>query len=107
MNYVCDWSIELPVIVGGRVVGYCPDVDCVLALDERGDLWKVGFREFARATDALIWMHSGAIFDIAATALAHDRDHIMELCEMPGDVRFPPRERPEHSGDEYKPAMSI
>ena len=107
MSYVCDWSLELPVTVGGRVIAYCPDVDCVLALDERGDLFKVGFREFAWPTDALIWMHSGAVFSIAEEALAGNRDHIMELCEISSDVRFQPRERHEYSGDEYKPAMSI
>lgn len=107
MNYVCDWSIELPVTVGGRVVGYCSDIDCILSLDERGDLFKIGFREFGKPKDAPIWMHDGTVFRIGQEALERDRDHIMELCEMPGDVRFPPRERPEHSGDEYKPAMSI
>ena len=107
MTSQCDWSVELPVTVGGHVVGYCPDVDCVLALDERGDLFKVGFREFARPTDALIWMHSGAIFDIANLALTHNRAHIMELCEIPSDVRHPPAEQPQYSGKEYKPAMSI
>ena len=50
MSYVCDWSIELPVIVGGRVVGYCPDVDCVLALDERGRLLVA---EYRRADDTV------------------------------------------------------
>jgi hypothetical protein len=107
MTYQCDWSLELPVSVGGRVVGYCPDIDCILSLDERGDLFKVGFREFGRPTDACVWMHSGAIFDIANIALTHNRDHIMELCEIPSDVRNPPRDCPEYSGDEYKPAMSI
>jgi len=107
MSYVCDWSLELPVTVGGRVVAYCPDVDCILSLDERGDLFKVGFREFAQPTDALIWMHSGAVFCIAQSALESNRDQIMDLCEIASDVRFPPRERPEYSSKEYKPAMSI
>ena len=107
MTYQCDWSIELPVSVGGRVVAYCPDVDCILALDERGDLWKVGFREHARPNEAPVWMHSGAAFRIAQEALAGNRSHIMELCEIPSDVRHPPAERPEYSGDEYKPAMRI
>ncbi len=107
MTYQCDWSIELPVCVGGRIVAYCPDVECILSLDERGDLFKVGFREHGKPKDAPVWLHSGAIFDIANLALVHNRAHIMELCEIPSDVRFPPSERPEFSGDEYKPAMSI
>lgn len=107
MTYQCNWSLELPVTVGGRTVAYCPDVECILSLDERGDLFKVGFREFNTPKDAPIWMHSGTVFRIAQEALEGNRSHIMELCEIPSDVRFPPVERPEFSGDEYKPAMSI
>ena len=103
--YVCDWSLEIPVCVGGQVVTYCPDVDCVLVLDERGDLRKVGFKP--RAGNGLVWVLSGEIFDIANEALAGNRLHIMEICEIPSDVRQPPRDRPEYSGDEYKPAMRI
>ena len=55
MTYQCDWSLEIPVTVGGQVVAYCPDVDCVLALEERGDRVKVGCREYGRPTDALSW----------------------------------------------------
>lgn len=105
MTYQCDWSLELPVTVGGCVIAYCPDVDCVLALDERADLWKVGFKP--DNGDGMVWEFCGLHFDIAKEALARDRAHIMELCEIPSDVRFPPVERPEYSGDEYKPAMSI
>lgn len=103
MTHQCDWSLELPVLVGGRIVSYCPDVECILALDERGDLFKVGFREHGKPKDAPIWMHSGAVFRIAQEALEGNRDHIMELCEIPSDVRFPPVERPEYSGPEYVP----
>lgn len=105
MTYQCDWSLELPVTVGGQIITYCPDVDCVLSLDERGDLFKVGFRPMHGGD--LVWVFSGPIWDIANEALAGDRSHIMELCGIPSDVRHPPRERPEYSGDEYKPAMSI
>lgn len=105
MTYQCDWSLELPVTVGGRIVAYCSDVDCILSLDERGDLFKVGFRPIHGGD--LVWVFSGPIWDIANEALAGDRAHIMELCEIPSDVRNPPRERPEYSGAEYKPAMSI
>jgi hypothetical protein len=105
MTYQCDWSLELPVTVGARVVGYCPDVNCVLALDERGDLRKVGFKP--RAGNALVWVFSGEIFDLGSEALADNRLHIMELCGIPSDVRCPPVERPEYSGAEYVPAMSI
>ena len=105
MTYQCDWSLEIPVHVNGLVVTYCPDVNCVLALDECGDLWKVGFKPLH--LESLEWVFRGEIFDIAAEALDRDRSHIMELARIPSDVRFPPRERPEFSGDEYKPAMSI
>jgi len=105
MTYQCDWSLELPVTVGGRVIAYCPDVDCVLSLDERGDLFKVGFKPVHG--DGMVWVFTGPIWDAANEALAGDRSHIMELCEIPSDVRNPPAERPEYSGDEYKPAMTI
>lgn len=105
MSYVCDWSLELPVTVGGRVIAYCPDVDCVLALDECGDLWKVGFKSWQG--DRLIWAFSGPAFEIAQEALAANRAEIMALCGISSDVRHEPRERPEYSGKEYKPAMSI
>ena len=91
MTYQCDWSLEIPVTVGGRVVAYCPDVDCVLALDERGDLRKVGFKD--RHGHAMVWVFSGEIFDLGNEALARDRSHIMELCGIPSDVRNPPAER--------------
>tara|TARA_R110000868_G_C10774487_1_gene754983 strand:+ start:69 stop:389 length:321 start_codon:yes stop_codon:yes gene_type:complete len=103
MSYVCDWSLELPVIVGGRIVAYCPDIECILALDEKGDLSKVGFREHGKPKDPPVWLHSGTVFRIAHEALANNRDHIMELCEIPSDVRFSPRERPEYTGPEYHP----
>lgn len=105
MTYQCDWSLEFPVIVGGQIITYCPDVDCVLSLDERGDLFKVGFKP--RHGDGMVWTFSGPIWNAANEALAGDRSHIMELCEIPSDVRFPPAERPEYSGDEYRPAMTI
>lgn len=105
MTYQCDWSLEIPVTVGGQVVAYCHDVDCVLALDERGDLRKVGFKP--RHGDALVWVFSGEIFNNAVDELHCNRSHIMELCEIPSDVRNPPAEPHEYSDDEYKPAMSI
>lgn len=105
MTYQCDWSLELPVTVGGTTVAWCPDVDCVLSLDERGDLWKVGFKP--THGDGMVWELCGRHFDIAQQALTHNRSHIMELCEIPSDVRNPPAEPHEYSGDEYKPAMSI
>jgi hypothetical protein len=101
MTYVCDWSLELPVIVGGTTVSWCPDVDCVLALDECGDLWKVGFKPWQG--DAYIWAFAGPAFEIAKAAVAHNRESIMELCEIPSDVRHPPLERPEYTGPEYHP----
>jgi hypothetical protein len=104
MTYQCDWSLELPVTVGGQVITYCPDVDCVLALDERGDLRKVGFKP--RAGNALVWVLSGEIFDLGNEALAGNRSHIMELCGIPSDVRYPPKERPEYSGAEYVPGFN-
>lgn len=105
MSYQCDWSLELPVSVGGRIVSYCPDVDCILSLDERGDLFKVGFREFGKPKDPPVWMHSGTEFRIAQEALERDRHHIMELCEIPSDVRCPPVERPDYTGPEYHPTV--
>ena len=105
MSYVCDWSLELPVTVGGRVIAYCPDVDCILSLDECGDLWKLGFKQWNG--DGLIWAFSGPVFEIANEALAANRAEIMELCGIPSDVRFAPAEQHEYSSAEYKPAMSI
>ena len=105
MAYTCDWSLELPVSVNGTTVAWCPDVECVLALDECGDLWKLGFKPWRG--DRLIWAFSGPAFEIALEALERDRAEIMELCEIPSDVRNPPAEPHDYSGDEYKRAMSI
>lgn len=103
MSYVCDWSFELPVIVGSQVVAYASDVDCVLSLDERGDLWKVGFKPFNG--DGMVWAFTGPAFDVAREALAKDRQQIMELCGISSDVRCPPVERPEYTGPEYRPTV--
>lgn len=103
MSYVCDWSVELPVIVGSTVVAYASDVYCVLSLDERGDLWKVGFRSFNG--DGMVWAFSGPSFDVAKEDLSRNRESIMELCGIPSDVRCPPVERPEYTGPEYRPTV--
>lgn len=99
MSYVCDWSLELPVIVNNEIVAYCPDVECVLSLDERGALFKVGFK----VCDRLTWVLGGSVYEVAAEAVHSDRSHIMELCGVPSDVRYPPIERPDYTGPEYRP----
>jgi hypothetical protein len=53
-----------------------------------------------------VWVLSGEIFDLGNEALAGNRSHIMELCGIPSDVRYPPKERPEYSGAEYVPGFN-
>lgn len=45
-----NWCIELPVVVMGRVVAHCPDIECILYVDADGHLDEIEIPEW-RAPD--------------------------------------------------------
>lgn len=85
--YFHDYSLELPVYVGDRLVAWCPDVDCTLILDEDGDLWKVQLRE--RGTGRVFDVMSGPAFDAAQEAMDTEGDRIRDEAGFRGDRRDP------------------
>ena len=91
--YVTDYTIEMPIIVRGQVVSYANDVDCIISVDERCDLVKVGFRPWAlrhrHEHKDTIWItrdsagDDAIIFQSAVESLKRCKSEIADLCGVP------------------------
>lgn len=77
--YWCDWTLELPVVIDGHTVAWCPDIDVRLILDQDGDLWKVKIP----TSSGDVTIMSGIVFDIAQDVMERDGDRIRHEAEVP------------------------
>lgn len=75
------WALEVPVAVMGKVIAYCPDVECTLYVDDNGQLDEVEIPERQSvdricirqdhygAVPGMIWREAGRIVESAAFQL--------------------------------------
>jgi len=99
--YSTSWTLEIPVLVGETIVGYC-ETDCMLMLDESCGLIKVGLHPWRKDT-AKEWISAGAdgqrgmIWDMAVAAVEADRWRIAVEAGIP----------PEPLPEEYRPIKGV
>ena len=94
--YSCKTSIELPHVIDNEIVGHVPDVDCIVCLDEDGDLWKLILPVWK--SDRRITKLSGHEFDAAKEHVEKHKHDLMDRAGVPAPVE----EEPEWSGPEYR-----
>ena len=79
--HAIPWALEVPVAVMGKIIAYCPDIECTLYVDDDGQLDEVEIAEWQSvdrlcirrdhygAVPGMIWREAGKIVEGAAFQL--------------------------------------
>lgn len=77
----CKTSLELPHVIDNEIVGYVPDVDCTVCLNEDGALWKLILPVWK--SDRMITKLSGIEFDVAREHVEANKTVLMAEARVP------------------------